>query len=173
MSYSLTSHRLRSNMTFTWNIFEMCVTLVIPLYILFLYPYIEWLNNYEMCRQHTVVLSWPVLIFVSIWLSKIEYIKIVASNSIQGWKLVKITLKLAFAMRYWQPRTTHSTLTVRLPSSLQYKTHFSRQLNCWSLTGSWSTACRRCSNYIIILHSALGFSILGKDNCKPKRKKNI
>ena len=33
----------------------------------------------------------------------------------------------------------------RLPSSLQYKTHFSSQWNCWSLRCSWSIACRRCS----------------------------
>ena len=43
-------------------------------------------------------------------------------------------------------------------------------LNCWSLRCSWSIACRRCSNYIFILHLTLGFSILRKDNCKPRRK---
>ena len=47
------------------------------------------------------------------------------------------------------------------------KVHFSRQLNCWSLRCSWSIVCRRCSNYIIILHLALGFNILYKDNCTP------
>ena len=30
--------------------------------------------------------------------------------------------------------------------------HLSRQWNCWSLTCSWSIACRRCSNYIFILN---------------------
>ena len=42
------------------------------------------------------------------------------------------------------------------------------QLNCWSLRCSWSIACRRCSNYIFILHLTLRFNILGKDNCKPR-----
>ena len=57
-----------------------------------------------------------------------------------------------------------------IPSILQYKTHFSRQLNCWSLRCSWSIACRRYSNYIFILHLTLGFNILRKDNCKPRRE---
>ena len=48
--------------------------------------------------------------------------------------------------------------------------HFSRQLNCWSLRCSWSIACRRCSNYIFILHLTLGFNILRKDNCRPRRE---
>ena len=57
-------------------------------------------------------------------------------------------------------------LTVRcqgrwnVPSSLWYKTHFSRQLNRWSLRCSWSIACWRCSNYIFILHLTFGFNIL-------------
>ena len=46
--------------------------------------------------------------------------------------------------------------------------HFNRPLNCWSLRCSWSNACRRCSNYIFILHLTLGFNILRKDNCKPR-----
>ena len=58
----------------------------------------------------------------------------------------------------------------RLPSSLSYKTHFSRQLNCWSLRRSWSIACRRCSNYIFILGLTPGFNILRKDNCMPGRE---
>ena len=32
------------------------------------------------------------------------------------------------------------------------------------------STCRRCSNYIFILHSTLGFNILRKDNCKPRRE---
>ena len=48
--------------------------------------------------------------------------------------------------------------------------HFSRQLNCWSLRCSWSIACRRCSNYIFILHLTLGFNILRKNNCKLRRE---
>ena len=58
-----------------------------------------------------------------------------------------------------------------LPSSLKYfKTHFSRQLNCWSLRCSWSIACRRCSNYIFILNLTPGFNGLGKDNYKMRRE---
>ena len=57
-----------------------------------------------------------------------------------------------------------------IPSSLQYKTHFSRQLNWWSLRCSWSIACRRCSNYIFILNSIPGFNGLGKDNNKMRRE---
>ena len=55
---------------------------------------------------------------------------------------------------------------ITLPSSLLYKTHLSRQLNCWSLRCSWSIACRRCSNYIFILNLTPGFNRLGKDKCK-------
>ena len=61
-------------------------------------------------------------------------------------------------------------LTTKLPSSLFYKTHFSRQSNCWSLRCSWSIACRRCSNYIFILNLTPGFNGLGKDNCKMRRE---
>ena len=57
-----------------------------------------------------------------------------------------------------------------IPPSLWYKTHLSRQLNCWSLRCSWSIACRRCSNYIIILDLTPGFNGLGKDNCKTRRE---
>ena len=35
-----------------------------------------------------------------------------------------------------------------------------------SLKCSWSTVCRRCSNYIFILDLTRGFNPLGKDNCK-------
>ena len=44
------------------------------------------------------------------------------------------------------------------------------QLDCWSLRCSWSIACGHCSNYIFILHWALGFNILRTDNCKPRRE---
>ena len=57
-----------------------------------------------------------------------------------------------------------------LPSSLQYKTHFKRQLNCWSLRCSWSSACWCCSNYIFILNLTPGFNRLGKDNYKYDEK---
>ena len=42
------------------------------------------------------------------------------------------------------------------------------QLNCCSLRCSWSIACRRCSNYIFILHWTLDFNILDKDNSKSR-----
>ena len=45
-------------------------------------------------------------------------------------------------------------------------------LNCWSLRCSWSIACRRCSNYIFILHLTHGFNILRKNNYKPSRDRN-
>ena len=51
-----------------------------------------------------------------------------------------------------------------------YKTHFSMQLDCWSLRCSWSIACRRCSNYIFILNLTPGFNGLGKDNYKMIRE---
>ena len=57
-----------------------------------------------------------------------------------------------------------------IPSSLQYKTHFSGQLNCWSFRRSWSIACRRCSNYIFILNLTSGFNGLGKDNYQMRRE---
>ena len=53
-------------------------------------------------------------------------------------------------------------IIIKLPSSLQYKTHFSMQLNCWSLRPSWSIACQRCSNYIFILDLTPGFNGLGE-----------
>ena len=57
-----------------------------------------------------------------------------------------------------------------LPSSLKYKMHLSKQLNCWSLGCSWGIACRRCSNYIFILGLTPGLNILCKDNCKLRRR---
>ena len=45
-----------------------------------------------------------------------------------------------------------------------------RQYNCWSLRCNWSIACRRCSNYIIILDWSPGFNGLRKDNCKARRE---
>ena len=57
----------------------------------------------------------------------------------------------------------------QLPSSLWYKTHFGKQLDCWSLRCSWSIVCRRCSNYIFILNLTPGFNGLGKGNYKMRR----
>ena len=58
----------------------------------------------------------------------------------------------------------------RQASNIIIKSHFSRQLNCWSLRCSWSIACRRCSNYIFILNFTPGFNGLGKDNCKMRQE---
>ena len=57
-----------------------------------------------------------------------------------------------------------------LPSSLVYKAHVIRQLNCWSIRCSWSIACRRCSNHIFILNLTHGFNGSGKDNYKMRRE---
>ena len=59
---------------------------------------------------------------------------------------------------------------IGLPSNLSYKSHLSRQWNCWSLRCSWSIACQCCSNYIFILHLTHGFSGFGKGNCKMRRE---
>ena len=48
--------------------------------------------------------------------------------------------------------------------------HFCKQLNCWSLRYSWSSAGQCCSNYIFMLLLTLGLNILHKDNCKPRRE---
>ena len=69
-----------------------------------------------------------------------------------------------------QTSTVPFSAETRIPSSLQYKTHFSGQLNCWSLRCSWSIACRRCSNYIFILNLTPGFNGLCKDNYKMRRE---
>ena len=57
---------------------------------------------------------------------------------------------------------------IDIPSSLLYKTHLSRQWNCWSLRCSWSIAYRRCSNYISILNLTPCFNGLDKDDCKTR-----
>ena len=48
-----------------------------------------------------------------------------------------------------------------VPSGLEYKPQFRRQLNCWSLRCSWSIACWHCSNYIFNLNLTPGFNGLG------------
>ena len=55
-------------------------------------------------------------------------------------------------------------------SNLWYKTQSSKLWNCWSLSCSWSTDCRRSSNYIFIFHSTTGFNGLGKDICQTRRE---
>ena len=64
----------------------------------------------------------------------------------------------------------HTHPVGKLPSSLWYKTHLSWQLNCRSLRCSWSIACRRCSNNILILDLIHGFNRLCEDNCKVGRE---
>ena len=56
------------------------------------------------------------------------------------------------------------------PSYLQYKAHFSRQKDCWSLRCSWSSACRHCSNYIFIFDLTSGFNWLARDKWKTRRE---
>ena len=54
--------------------------------------------------------------------------------------------------------------------NIWYGTHLSRHLNYWSLRCSWSTACRRCSNYIFFLALTPGLIGLGKGNCEKRRE---
>ena len=42
--------------------------------------------------------------------------------------------------------------------------------NCLSLRCSWSIACRRCSNYILILDLTPSFNRLHSDNCKTRQE---
>ena len=65
--------------------------------------------------------------------------------------------------------TNHVLIDIIQPN-LQYKSHFSRQLNCWSFRCSWSIACRRCSNYIFVLDLTPGFNGLSKGNCNTRRE---
>ena len=51
-----------------------------------------------------------------------------------------------------------------------YEMHFNRQLNGWSFRCSWSIACRRCTNYIFILHLTPGFNILCKTTARRDKK---
>ena len=57
-----------------------------------------------------------------------------------------------------------------IPSSLEYMTTLSRQLNYWSLRCSWSITCRRCSTYIFIYDLTPGLNGLGKDNCRARQE---
>ena len=58
----------------------------------------------------------------------------------------------------------------QLSWNLQNKAHLSRQWNCGSFRCSWSIACRRCFNYIFMLHPTPGFNRLHKDNCETRRE---
>ena len=46
--------------------------------------------------------------------------------------------------------------------------HLSSQYNRWSLRCSWSTAWRRCANYIFILDLTPGLNVLGGDNRRTR-----
>ena len=63
----------------------------------------------------------------------------------------------------------NSKMNRHMPSNLWYKSHLSRQWNCWSFRCICSIACRRCSNYIFILDLTPGFNRLHKDNRKMRR----
>ena len=66
-------------------------------------------------------------------------------------------------MQYFITKLGHCHILLVL-SSLRYKLHLSRQLNCWSLR------CQCCPNYIFIVGLTPGFNTLRKDNCKPRRE---
>ena len=51
--------------------------------------------------------------------------------------------------------------------------HLCRKWNFWSLRCGWSIACRRFSNYILILDSTPGFNVLDRYNCKTRQKTKI
>ena len=55
-------------------------------------------------------------------------------------------------------------MQVHVLLNLWYKPH----LNTSSLSRSWSIACQRCSNCILILDLTHGFNELGKDSCKTR-----
>ena len=61
-------------------------------------------------------------------------------------------------------------MTLNIQANLWYKSHLSRQYNWWSLSCSWSIACRRCSNYIFTLGLTHGFIGFGKDNLKTRQE---
>ena len=54
-----------------------------------------------------------------------------------------------------------------LPQNLRYKTHFSRQWNCWSVRCSWS-----CSNYIFIIDLTPDFNRLARTTAR-RDKENL
>ena len=65
-----------------------------------------------------------------------------------------------------RPRKVWNLHTVRL----LIQAHLSKQYNCWSLKSSWSIACRRRTNHILILDLTHGFSGLNKDNYKTRQE---
>ena len=66
----------------------------------------------------------------------------------------------------------HSLVWWLIPSNIQYKTHYRKQLNWRLLRCSWSIDCWRCSTYmyIFILDLTPVFNISHKDNCRPRRE---
>ena len=99
------------------------------------------------------------------WKRKRHYI-----NLIDG-QVIYLLLCVGCAISTSDPINVYTTSCRRVEYCWKKQiAHFSMQLNCWSLRCSWSIACRRCSNYIFILHLTLGLNILHKDNCKPRRE---
>ena len=107
------------------------------------------------------VCKWEVIYRFWLLLSALEYILIADTENPE--------LSQCQLCRYWRhmfyvSSNIFCTMTVNISKILRtvkslMETHFSRQLNCWSLRWSSSIACRRCSNYIFILHLTLGFNI--------------
>ena len=94
-----------------------------------------------------------------------NYVKIRELHIMQNPALLLSKQIRGFSCQIWNDHIRSGINTFwmeKVPSSLKYKTHFSRQLNCWLLRCS----CRRCSNYIFLLHLTIDFNILRKDNFK-------
>ena len=117
--------------------------------------------------QHQAI-TWTNVDLSSVWSCGI-YLRTIPLEMFKI-SITKLHLKIKYSKSQPHLPEDNELRKFKLPSSLQYKTHFSRQLNCWSLRCSWSIACRRCSNYICILQLTLGFNILRKDNCKPRQE---
>ena len=83
---------------------------------------------------------------------------------------IRIMLYFSHAKHTLISITCWSLVSGDILSTIWYKWHPTRQLNCWSLRRSWSTTCRHCSNYIFILDLTPGFNGLGKDNCMTRQE---
>ena len=127
---------------------------------------------YWLCRTDSMYCCSRVnLIYLDQAYSKIQSkMWVYILQSLKQFSMLRVLRQIIhFIRRIWNMHQVPQIKT-EIPSSLQYKPHFSRQLNCWSLRCSWSIACRRCSNYIFILNLTPGFNGLGKDNYKMRRE---
>ena len=86
------------------------------------------------------------------------------SGAHRSWHVKKMHMDM-LNLAQWRELLVYQRNTMKI-SDMIYQTHLSRLWNCCSLWCSWSTACRRCSNYILVLHLTSGFNSLRKDNCK-------